>query len=251
MLCETCTTPSKGHVHISCFHLILNWSFSHIDFTKGMFFSYETINPNLNLVFLRSTKYSAVMLETLSAPLPPPVNTETDAVQLSTEQDSTPSSDLTTQIQSISHPAATSSPQKETADHQDGDGSTRPDLGEESGPLLYLSESLQESLTCNEVARQELDSAANKQTKAAGKSDFDIQEQEPLQVAEVEPVGDLAAAAEPSAQQPLKLRKDKLAMLKRLGLDPPPVVKLRPDDGTFVKLEPPQLNPGKWCSSWS
>lgn len=194
------------------------------------------------------------MLETLSAPLPPPVNAETDAVQLSTEQDSTPSIDLSTQIQSISHPA-TSSPQKETADHQDGQGTTSLDLGEESGPLLYLSESLQESLTCNEVARQESDSGceANKQTKAAGKCDFDIQEQEPLQVAEVEPAGALAAAAEPSAQQPLKLRKDKLAMLKKLGLDPPPVVKLRPDDGAFVKLEPPQLNSGKWCSwcsSW-
>lgn len=218
-----------------------------------MFFSFESINPNPNLVFLRSTKYSAVMLETLSAPLPPPVNAETDAVQLSTEQDSTPSLDLSTQIQSISHPAATSSPQKEAADHQDGDGTTSLDLGEESGPLLYLSESLQESLACNEVARQESDSGceANKQTKPAGKCDFDIQEQEPLQVAEVEPVGALAAAAEPSAQQPLKLRKDKLAMLKKLGLDPPPVVKLRPDDGAFVKLEPPQLNPGKWCSSWS
>lgn len=216
-----------------------------------MFISQESINPNRDVVFLRSTKYSAVMLETLSAPLPPPVDAETDAVQVPTEPDSTPSSDLSTQIQSISHPAATSSPQKETADHQDGGGRTRLDVGEESGPLLYLSESLQESLTCNEVARQESHSGceANKQTKAAGKCDFDIQE--PFQVAEVEPAGDLAAAAEPSAQQALKLRKDKLAMLKKLGLDPPPVVKLRPDDGTFVKLEPPQLNPGKWCSSWT
>lgn len=215
---------------------------------KDCFFHLESIN--LNLVFLRSTTYSAVMLETLSAPLPPPANADTDAVQLSTEQDSTPSLDLSTQIQSISHPAATSSPQKETADHQDADGTTSQDLREE--PLLYLSESLQESLTCNEVARQESDSGseANKQTKAAGKCCFDIQEQEPLQVAEAEPVGALAAA-EPSPQQPLKLKKDKLAMLKKLGLDPPPVVKLRPDDGAFVKLEPPQLKPGKWCSSWS
>lgn len=242
----------QHHVHISCFHLNLNWSFSHVDFAKGRFFGLESIIPNRNLVFLRSTKYSAVMLETLSAPLPPPVNAETDAVQLSTEQESAPSFDLATQIQSISHPAARSSPQKETADHQDGERTTSLDLGEESGPLLYLSESLQESLTCNEVARQESDSGcdANKQTKAAGKCDFDVQEQEPLQVAEVEPVG-AVAAAEPSAQQPLKLRKDKLSMLKKLGLDPPPVVKLRPDDGAFVKLEPPQPNTGKWCSSWS
>ncbi|TNM93031.1 hypothetical protein fugu_018433 [Takifugu bimaculatus] len=214
--------------------------------TIDQFFKKRARPAGPAMASLKSTKYSAVMLETLSPPLPPPVNAETEAVQLSTEQDSTPSLDLSTQIQSISHPAATSSPQKETADHQDGDGSTSLDLREESGPLLYLSESLQESLTSNEVGRQESDSGceANKQTKAAGKCDFDIQEQEPLQVAEVEPVGALAAAAEPSAQQPLKLRKDKLAMLKKLGLDPPPVVKLRPDDGAFVKLEPPELNRG-------
>lgn len=188
------------------------------------------------------------MLGTLSASLPPPVNAETDAAQLSTEQDSTPPLDLSsTQIQSISHPAATSSPQKEKPDHQEGCGTTSLDLGEESGPSLYLSESLQESLTINEVARPESDSGceANKQTKAAGKSDFDIREQEASQVAEVEPVVALAAAAELPAQQPLEVRKEKLAMLKKLGLDPPPVVKLRPDDGAFVKLEPPKLNPGK------
>lgn len=177
------------------------------------------------------------MLETLSAPVPPPVNP--DAPQLSTEQGSPPSLDLSsTQTQPITHPAATSSPQKETADHQDGGGTASLDLREESGPLLYLSESLQESLSGDEVARPDSDSGceANKQTDAAGKSDFDMQEQAPAGGAEVEPV---------SAQQPLEPKKDKLAMLRKLGLDPPPVVKLRPDDGAFVKLEPPQLNPGR------
>lgn len=123
------------------------------------------------------------------------------------------------------------------ADHQDGDGAVSLDLREDSGPLLYLSESLQESLTNDKVARPDSDSGCdtNKQTEAAGKSDFDIQE--PVGGAELEPV---------SAQQPLEPKKDKLAMLRKLGLDPPPVVKLRPDDGAFVQLEPPQLSPGRW-----
>lgn len=111
------------------------------------------------------------------------------------------------------------------------------DLREDSEPLCYLSKSLQESLTNDEVARPDSDSGceANKQTDAAGKSDFDIRE--PVGGAETEPV---------SAQQSLEPKKDKLAMLRKLGLDPPPVVKLRPDDGAFVQLEPPQLNPGRW-----
>lgn len=182
------------------------------------------------------------MLETLSAPVPPPVNPETDPLPLSTETDSAPSLDLSTQIQPISHPAATSSPHKETDIHQDGGGTPCLDLREESGPLLYLSEGLQESLASNEVVRPETDSGceANKQTNAAGKSAV---QEEAVRDAEVEPVGAVAATAEP--QQPVQPRKEKLAILKKLGLDPPPVVKLRPDDGAFVKLEPPPLNTGK------
>ncbi len=45
--------------------------------------------------------------------------------------------------------------------------------------------------------------------------------------------------------QMLKPRKDKLARLRELGLDPPPVAKLCADDGAFVQLEPPQENPGE------
>lgn len=177
------------------------------------------------------------MLETLSAPVPPPVNADTP--QLSTEQDCPPSLDLSsTQLPSTTHPAATSSPQNETADDQDRERTVGLDLREESGPLLYLAESRQESLASDAVARPDSNSGyeANKQTDATGKSDFDIQEKEPVGGAEVEPV---------SAQQPLEPKKDKLAMLRKLGLDPPPVVKLCPDDGAFVKLEPSQLNPGR------
>lgn len=172
------------------------------------------------------------MLETLSAP---PVNP--DAPQLSTEQGCPPPLDLSsTQIQPIAHPAAASSPQEAAADHQDGGRTASVDLREESGPLLYLSESLQESVTSDEVARPDSGREANKQADAAGKCDSDVQE--PVGGAEVEPA---------SAQQPLEPRKDKLGMLRKLGLDPPPVAKLRPDDGPFVELDSPQLNPGR-CS---
>ncbi|TRY53665.1 hypothetical protein DNTS_008665 [Danionella cerebrum] len=44
------------------------------------------------------------------------------------------------------------------------------------------------------------------------------------------------------ASQELKPRKDKLARLRELGLNPPPVAKLCADDGAFVQLEPPQEN---------
>lgn len=79
--------------------------------------------------------------------------------------------------------------------------------------MLYLSESLNES----EAAAPEPDQAA----------------------VTAEP------AAEPAAQQPPKAKKDRLALLKKLGLDPPPVVKLCGDEGAFIQLEPPKLNPGR------
>lgn len=110
------------------------------------------------------------------------------------------------------------------------------DLGEESGPLLCPPESLQESLTSAEVVRPDSGSGceAHKHTDGTGRSDVDLQER----------VGG-AEAAPASAQQPPEPKKDRLAMLRKLGLNPPPVAKLRPDDGSFVKLEPPPLNPGR------
>lgn len=125
------------------------------------------------------------------------------------------------------------------------------DPDQESGPLLYLSESLQESLTANEVVKPPPDSgeeaafAPLNQSQTAGESASDTLQKEPVSGAVVEPLAANQAAAELSAQQPTKPKKDKLAMLRRLGLDPPPVAKLCPDDGAFVQLEPPLLNPGE------
>lgn len=53
-----------------------------------------------------------------------------------------------------------------------------------------------------------------------------------------------AAAAGPRA------RRDKLARLRELGLDPPPVPKLCADEGAFIHLEPPLPNPGEQ-TPWS
>ncbi|XP_034560433.1 claspin isoform X2 [Notolabrus celidotus] len=194
------------------------------------------------MALLKSTKYSAVMLEKPSAPPPP-----TEPPQPSTEQDSSPSLDLSsssssTQIQPIPHPAATSSPQKDSpSETQEGAESLDPD--QESGPMLYLSESLHESETADGAVRpesgEEASNAAVEQSQNAPMAD--IQEEEAEAGAVVEPVAD---AAEPLTQQLTKPKKDKLAMLKKLGLDPPPVAKLCADDGAFIQLEPPRLNSG-------
>lgn len=117
--------------------------------------------------------------------------------------------------------------------------------------MLYLSESLQESVPTDEVVRpasdsgEETSSVPLEQSQTAVMSDSEGLQKDPLSGALVEPLSADSAATEPSAQQPTKPKKDKLAILKKLGLEPPPVAKLCPDDGAFVELEPPQLNPGE------
>lgn len=138
---------------------------------------------------------------------PPPVT-------MDAEQEAPPRLDLSSnQIQPLLPPAATSSPQQENQDPEP-----------ESSPMLYLSESLQESLGA-EVAASTPD-----HTQTAASSEVPL----------CEPVPGLSAGT-------TKPRRDKLARLKELGLDPPPVAKLCPDDGAFVQLEPPQTNPGELC----
>lgn len=133
-----------------------------------------------------------------------------------------------------------------------------PDPDQESGPMLYLSESLQESVTTDAVVNpasgsgEEASAAPIKESQTAAMPDSEAQQEVAVSGASVEPVPPQCgsadpAAAEPSVQQPNKPKKDKLARLKELGLDPPPVAKLCADDGAFVQLEPPQLNPGE---SW-
>ncbi|XP_030267375.1 claspin [Sparus aurata] len=215
--------------------------------TIDQFFKKRARPGGSAMALLKSTKYSAVMLEKPTPPTDPP----SEPVQPSTEQDSSPSLDLSsTQIQPIHHPAATSSPQKERLNEaQEATESLDPD--QESGPMLYLSESLQESLPTDAVVRpdsgEETSPASLEQIKTAVTSDSDALQKEAKSEEVNEPLATQCGStdpAEPSPQQHTKPKKDKFAMLKKLGLDPPPVVKLCPDDGAFVRLEPPELNPG-------
>ncbi|XP_071356864.1 claspin isoform X2 [Trachinotus anak] len=223
--------------------------------TINQFFKKRARPEGPAMALLKSTKYSAVMLETPSAPPPPPVNPPSEPQQPSTEQDSSPSLDLSsTQIQPLPHPAATSSPQQESL-NQAREATASLDSNQESGPMLYLSESLQESATADGVMKSASDSEEEtsagplEQSHAAVISDSEVLQKEAASGALVKPEvaqceNTDSAAAEPSVQQTTKPKKDKLTRLKELGLDPPPVAKLCPDDGAFVQLEPPQLNPG-------
>ncbi|XP_069031855.1 claspin [Embiotoca jacksoni] len=199
------------------------------------------------MALLKSTKYSEMM----SAP-PPAVILTSEPQQPSTEQDCPPCLDLSsTQIQPMLQPAATSSPQQESFS-QAKEPPVTSDPEQESGPMLYLSESLQESVTSDAVEKPASDSgeepaaAPPEQNQAASPSVSEARRTAPPSGASVDPRSGSAdsAAAEPSGQQPTKPKKDKLARLKELGLDPPPVAKLCPDDGAFIQLEPPQLNSG-------
>ncbi|KAI4817535.1 hypothetical protein KUCAC02_010923 [Chaenocephalus aceratus] len=190
---------------------------------------------------LKSTKFSARMLETPSAPPPPPIIASSE--QPPTEQDSPPSLDMSsTQIQSIPHPAATSSQLQESLSPAREAAAS---LDQDSGPMLYLSESLQES-EGTDAQRRASDSGEAcpaEQSQNAVMSDAPQRESGAV-------VGPLnarcadSAVKEPSVQQPTKPKKDKFALLKKFGLNPPPVAKLCADEGAFVQLEPPQLNSG-------
>nr|XP_020453160.1 claspin [Monopterus albus] len=214
--------------------------------TIDQFFKKRARPEGPAMALLKSTKYSAMMLETSPAP---PINPFSEP-----QQESCPSLERSSaQIQPLPQPAATSSPQQESL-NQDQEAAVALDPDQESGPMLYLSESLQGSVTADGEMRQASDSEEDmsvpiEQSKTTVMSDSETLQKDPLPGALAEPlaarcVGTDPAAAEPSAQQPTKPNKDKLARLKELGLEPPPVAKLCADDGAFVHLEPPQLNPG-------
>lgn len=163
-----------------------------------------------------------MMLETPTPPPQPPPPSTSNPLHLSIDQDCSPPD------QPILEPAATSSPQKDGANPDSESTATIQD----SGPMLFLSESLQESFT-EEAPEASAAKSEEEQTDSSEKQPVAQPLEAPLSV-------------EPAVmQQPAKVKKDKLAMLKKLGLNPPPVAKLCPDDGVFVHLEPPQIKPGE------
>ncbi|XP_047460120.1 claspin [Mugil cephalus] len=222
--------------------------------TIDQFFKKRARPEGPAMKLLKSTKYSELLLETPAAP-PPPVNPPSDPEQPSTDQDPPPSLDVScTQIQPLLHPAATSSPQKESLS-QTGETTETSDPEQDSGPMLYLSESLTESGTMDVVMKpasdpvDEASAAPLEQRQTAAAAASEALKTEPVCGALDEPVAPQSQSSDsPTADAPVqnatKPKKDKLTRLKELGLDPPPVAKLCPDDGAFVHLEPPRQNPG-------
>ncbi|KAM9824149.1 claspin [Neosynchiropus ocellatus] len=191
------------------------------------------------MALLKSSKYSAMMLETTPAPsekVGTPASATSQPLTAETEPSSSSLDVSTNQIQPIPHPSATSSPQQEPLSqpkevHSESD--------QDSAPMLFLSESLQESVTA--------DAELTEDPLAARP---ELHQTEPLLNAQVQEVeagsvfGSTECALEPPLQLTSKPKKDKLARLRELGLDPPPVAKLVAEEGAFIQLEPPALNPG-------
>ncbi|XP_078478767.1 claspin [Lampetra planeri] len=188
------------------------------------------------MALLKSSKYTTIFLETKPAVPPPPVNPLSVAQEPPAALDSPPTANLSSaQMQPLPQPAATSSP------HQESLSQTRKDVDQESGPMLYLSESLQESISTDDGGKPSSGSGEEQQQTVAV-SDFEPQTEDAQPGAFFEPAAAQCGSTdtpseELAVQQPTKL-KDKLARLKQLGLNPPPVAKLCADDGAFVQLEP-------------
>ncbi|XP_055081473.1 claspin-like [Periophthalmus magnuspinnatus] len=188
--------------------------------TIDQFFKKRARPEGPAMALLKSTKYSAMMLD------PPPPTSE--PVQTSTDlHPSNPNLDLP-------QPSATSSPQKDTLSQPQEHPvppltASTASLEEDqaSTPMLFLSESLQEDV---KTAEEEANESQNNAISLVG-------EREVLMEACVE-------EGKKDETVEVKPKKDKLTRLRELGLEPPPVVKLCPDEGAFVHLDPPQPNSG-------
>ncbi|XP_056154778.1 claspin [Lampris incognitus] len=225
--------------------------------TIDQFFKRRTRPEGPAMALLKSTKYQTMILEAKTAPPQPTANPPSEPQQPSTNQESL--LDISSApIQTLLHlAAATSSPQQESQ-IQNKEPPVTLEPNHELTPMLYLSESLQESMTTDsaEVSNtsgttgaissalpkasqaEALPDSPNQQITARTESDTLVQALAP-QSMRMDPAG-----LEPVAQGPSKPKKDRLARLRELGLDPPPVPKLKADEGAFIHLEPSHHNPG-------
>ena len=213
---------------------------------------------------VRSSKYQKMIFE--ATPAPP-------RVPASEPQDPPPALDLgSSQPQALPHPAATSSPQQDSLSQGPTEAPSTLPQDQDSGPMLFLSESLQESPTTDsqdpEALPSELDRAEGGRGADTGPHQTPASPGPQPQRAEALPganepaiaprsdacvgVGEGAGVLSVSQAPALKLKpkKDRLARLRELGMDPPPVPKLCADNGLFVDLEPPAPNPGKETQSY-
>ncbi|XP_016365385.1 claspin-like isoform X1 [Sinocyclocheilus rhinocerous] len=172
------------------------------------------------MALLKSAKYQACILERTTQP----PSDQTTRSQHMPEQDSSPPTESSLGNQS----STTSLPLEDTATGTHQDNPTN-----DSNPQTSSKADVEHDISTDEPkpVGQEKETPIEQETEGAKHSDKDQEEQQ------------VSVDQTQTAAQMLKPRKDKLARLRELGLDPPPVAKLCADDGAFVQLEPPQENP--------
>ncbi|CAL8299183.1 unnamed protein product [Lota lota] len=213
------------------------------------------------MALLKSTKYQKMIFE--ATPAPPRLPTS-EPHNPSSDQDSTPALDLgSNRLQTLPHPAATPSPQQESLSQGTNELPSTLPQDQDSGPMLFLSESLQESPATDsqepKALPSNLDRGGDGRGAQTGSDQSSASSGSQAQRAEALPgddgpvlapradacVGGVGAGVPSGSRGPaVKPKKDRLARLRELGLDPPPVPKLCADYGMFVDLEPLQPNPG-------
>ncbi|XP_051927578.1 claspin isoform X2 [Hippocampus zosterae] len=198
--------------------------------TISQFFKKRARPEGPAMALLKSRQYSEVMLEKPTPPLPA-ADPASQAQQAPAEQDSAPPPhQASSQLKPLPEPENLS-PTRDAAIFTSDRG---------FAPMLYLSESLQESLSADASMKTASEEGGLlKQTEALS----NIQRAEDGPPAAVEPQS-TTLTAEPLTTLAGKPKMDKLARLKELGLDPPPVAKLCANAGDFILLDPASHNPG-------
>ncbi|XP_038821953.1 claspin [Salvelinus namaycush] len=192
------------------------------------------------MALLKSAKYHDLIKE--ATPTPPPPNPPKESQQPSASLD--PPS---TQTQALSQPTATSSPHQENHSRA-GETSPTQELDGDEFPLPELAAIMQGANISvfggAEIPPPESMEAGPPEQNQAEPSDSQAQEME-VKAGDWDGAQPLPAPASvhPVAPAVPKLKKDRLARLRELGVEPPPVPKLCADDGSFDP-EPSQVNPG-------
>ncbi|XP_043073413.1 claspin isoform X2 [Puntigrus tetrazona] len=173
------------------------------------------------MALLKSSKYQACILESTTQP---PSDQTTRSQHMPEQGSSAPAeSSLGTQSFTASLPLGDTA----TGTHQDSPtNDSNPQTSNEAEAEVEYHISTDKP----KPVGQEIETPIEQETGGEKLSDKDQEEQR------------VSVDQAQTAAQILKPRKNKLARLRELGLDPPPVAKLCADDGAFVQLEPPQEN---------
>ncbi|XP_010898568.2 claspin isoform X2 [Esox lucius] len=176
------------------------------------------------MALLKSAKYEDLIKEA-----PPPPNP--------------PKEPQSSQLLSLTQPTATSSPHRENHSRAEETSLTQ-ETDDHEAPLPALATIMQgaKMVDSAEVLPQDLPGDGRLEQHQAEVSDMQAPEKESTDGDAALPQP--ATASVEAVLLPLyKPKKDRLARLRELGVEPPPVHKLCMDEGSF-DLEPPQLNPG-------